>query len=136
MDDSDNLTDSENMAVSYRPTKKAAKGGKVKGKGKKKREGAWKPPIHGSFETMGLCSTVDNPTMRPCGFRSNGEIRKMKDTCMMSRIRKLAMLNDEQPKLCVCITMYNETEDELQLTLSGVIQNYNAMYMDKSLNMR
>jgi len=32
--------------------------------------------------------------------------------------------------------MYNEEESELQLTLSGIIQNYNAMYMDKSLNVR
>ena len=91
MDDSDNLTDSENMAVSYRPQKKGAKS---KPKKSKKREGAWKPPIHGSYETMGLCTTVDNPVMRPCGFRTNGEIRKIKETCMLSRIRKLAMLAD------------------------------------------
>ena len=32
--------------------------------------------------------------------------------------------------------MYNETEDELQATLSGVIQNYNAMFMDPDLKLR
>ena len=38
--------------------------------------------------------------------------------------------------MAVCITMYNEDESELKLTLEGVIQNYNAMYMDKSVGMR
>ena len=32
--------------------------------------------------------------------------------------------------------MYNETEDELQATLTGVIQNYNAMFMDPDLKLR
>jgi len=115
---SENLTDSEDGAVSYRPQTK----GKRRNRNKKhKRDGPWKPPIHGSYETMGLTNTKDNPIYRPCGFRPNGEIRKIKETCLLSRLRKLAILNDSNPKLCVCITMYNETEDELQLTLSGVI---------------
>jgi len=90
MNDSDELTDSDGMGASYRPN---AKGKKGKNK-KKSKKGPWKPPIHGSYETMGLCTTPENPTMRPCGFRTNGEIRKIKDTCMLSRIRKLAMLAD------------------------------------------
>ena len=115
---SENLSDSDDMGVSYKPQTKNKRKNKSK---KNKKDGPWKPPIHGSFETMGLCSTPENPIMRPCGFRSNGEIRKIKETCLLSRIRKLAILNESKPKICVCITMYNETEDELQLTLSGVI---------------
>lgn len=74
--------------------------------------------------------------MRPCGFRKDGQFRKVKDTCLVSRLRNLCILNDVQPKLAVCITMYNEDKSELKTTIEGVIQNYNAMYMDKSLNMR
>ena len=38
--------------------------------------------------------------------------------------------------MAVCITMYNEDESELKTTLEGVIQNYNAMFMDKNVGMR
>jgi len=46
------------------------------------------------------------------------------------------LLSKENPKLAVCITMYNENEEELRTTMKGVIQNYNAMYMDKNVDMR
>ena len=111
------MTDSDDMAASYRPTK-----AKRKNRNKKhKRDGPWKPPIHGSYETMGLTKTADNPIMRPHGFRRNGDIRKIKETCLLSRLRRLAILNDCNPKMMVCITVYNEVEVELKLTLSGVI---------------
>jgi len=32
--------------------------------------------------------------------------------------------------------MYNEDESELRMTMRGVIQNYNAMYMDPAIKMR
>ena len=51
-------------------------------------------------------------------------------------MRQLAIKKDRSVKIAVCITMYNESEDELQMTLSGVLQNYNAMYMDQDLRMR
>lgn len=51
-------------------------------------------------------------------------------------MRNLSILNDTQPKLAVCITMYNENEAELKTTLEGVIQNYNVMYSDKKIAMR
>ena len=35
------------------------------------------------------------------------------------------------PKLAVCITMYNETESELKHTLSGIMQNYNCFKFDE-----
>ena len=85
------MTESEDDAVSYKPQTK----GRRKNRNKKhKRDGPWKPPIHGSYECMGLTTTKDNPIMRPCGFRSNGEVRKLKETCLLSRIRKLAILNE------------------------------------------
>lgn len=46
------------------------------------------------------------------------------------------MLGKTFPKLAVCITMYNENEAELKATMTGVLQNYNAMYKDPDLKMR
>lgn len=46
------------------------------------------------------------------------------------------MLRKRTPKLAVCITMYNEDECELKTTMSGVLQNYNAMYLDPAVQLR
>ena len=46
------------------------------------------------------------------------------------------MLRKSNPKLAVCITMYNENESELKDTISGVLQNYNVMYKDPDIKMR
>ena len=51
-------------------------------------------------------------------------------------MRQLGILKSKNPRLAVCITMYNETEDELQATLTGVIQNYNAMFMDPDIKLK
>ena len=32
----------------------------------------WKPAKLRSYETMGLTTTEDNETVRPCGFRTDG----------------------------------------------------------------
>jgi len=85
---------------------------------------------------MGLTSTKKNPIIRPCGFRTDGSVRKIKDTCLISRMRTLGMKKGSHPKIAVCITMYNELEKELKDTLSGILQNYNAMYMDDDLELR
>ena len=82
---------------------------------------AWKPAKFISFETMGLTSTKLNPTVRPCGFRTNGRDRMIKSTCLLARIKKVNMLKKTNPKLAVCITMYNENEAELKMTISGVL---------------
>jgi len=55
---------------------------------------------------------------------------------MLGRMKKLSMLRNKFPKMAVCITMYNEDESELKTTISGVLQNYNAMYMDNDVKMR
>jgi len=96
----------------------------------------WKPPRFQSFETIGLTSTAANLVVRPHGFRTDGTLRTIKKTCMLGRMKKLQLLSDTAPKLAVCITMYNENEEELKLTMRGVIQNYNAMYMDPDIKMR
>ena len=85
---------------------------------------------------MGLTATTKNTVVRPCGFQKSGIPRKVKDTCLISRMRALAIKKERTVKIAVCITMYNESEDELQTTMSGVLQNYNAMYMDNDLRMR
>jgi cellulose synthase/poly-beta-1,6-N-acetylglucosamine synthase-like glycosyltransferase len=51
-------------------------------------------------------------------------------------MKKLNMIKQKTPKIAVCITMYNENEAELQMTMRGVLQNYNAMYLDKDIKMR
>jgi hypothetical protein len=45
------------------------------------------------------------------------------------------MKDKSKPKLAVCITMYNENEEELKWTLKGLIQNYNIMHTDPDVKM-
>jgi len=85
------------------------------------RQPKWKPPKYISYEAMGLTSTKLNPSVRPCGFRTNGTNRMIKSTCLLARMKKLCMLKNATPKLAVCITMYNENEIELKTTISGVL---------------
>jgi hypothetical protein len=96
----------------------------------------WKPAKFQSYEAMGLTSTKLNPSVRPCGFLSNGKNRMIKKTCLLSRMKTLCLVNDTTPKLAVCITMYNENEAELKTTISGVLQNYNVMSMDPDIQMK
>ena len=51
-------------------------------------------------------------------------------------MKNLCVLKDTQPKIAACITMYNEEEAEFKTTLTGLLQNYNVMYMDEDLNLR
>jgi hypothetical protein len=60
----------------------------------------------------------------------------IKTTCMLARMKKICLLNGTTPKLAVCITMYNENESELKMTIAGVLQNYNIMAMDKDIEMK
>jgi len=55
--------------------------------------------------------------MRPCGFKKDGNYRKIKDSCLLARMRNLCILGDRRPKLAVCITMYNEAVDEFKTTI-------------------
>ena len=83
-----------------------------------------------------MTSTLLNPTVRPCGFKNNGKNRMIKNTCLLGRMKKLNILRKLNPKLAICITMFNENEKELKITMQGVLQNYNAMYMDPDIKMR
>ena len=51
----------------------------------------------------------------------------------MQKIKTRSRLRKRNPKLAVCITMYNEVETELKDTLRGVISNYNELRNDDSL---
>jgi hypothetical protein len=94
------------------------------------QEDVWKAPRLHSFETMALSDSKMNYKIRPCGFRKNGKMRKIKNTCLLSKIKTKCRLRSKNPKLAVCITMYNEDEEELKRTLSGVINNYNELRLD------
>jgi len=50
---------------------------------------------------------------------------------MMSKIKTRCKIRDENPKVAVCITMYNEDEKELQHTLRGCLHNYNCLKLDE-----
>jgi len=49
---------------------------------------------------------------------------------MLSKINARCKIRGSNPKLAVCITMYNEDESELKTTLSGLLHNYNTLRMD------
>ena len=70
---------------------------------------------------MGLTSTKLNPTIRPCGFKTDGQNRMIKNTCLVGRMKKLNILRQQNPKLAICITMYNENEEELKTTMRGIL---------------
>ena len=96
----------------------------------------WKPARLHSYETMALADSQLNCKIRPCGFRSSGKMRKIKNTCLLSKIKTKCRLRGRNPKLAVCITMYNENEQELKDTLTGVLQNYNELRLDPKLEFK
>ena len=55
---------------------------------------------------------------------------------MLSKIKKITVGREKQLKLAICITMYNEDEDELKTTLTGVLQNYNELKRDENLGFK
>ena len=96
----------------------------------------WKQPKFITYETMRLVTKGEDQIVVPCGFRKDGGLRKIKQTCLISRMRSLCKIKGTQPKIAACITMYNEDESLFKLTLQGILQNYNAMYSDEDLNLR
>ena len=81
----------------------------------------WKPPINVSYETVVITNTANNEKVRPAGFRSDGKFRQIKSTCMMAKVRARCMVRKQNPKMAICVTMYNEREKELKDTLRGLI---------------
>ena len=53
---------------------------------------------------------------------------------MISKIRTRCRIRKSNPKLAVCITMYNEKVEELQTTLRGCLHNYNCLKADSRDN--
>jgi len=91
----------------------------------------WKPAINVSYETVVLANTALNGKIRPAGFKSSGKMRQIKNSCLLSKIRMRCRIRKSNPKMAVCITMYNEDEAELIHTLKGVIHNYNCLRLDE-----
>ena len=58
-------------------------------------------------------------------------MRQIKNNCLLAKIRMRCRIRKSNPKMAVCITMYNENEAELLHTLSGVIHNYNCLRLDE-----
>ena len=100
----------------------------------KKRDVPWKPAINVSYETLMITDTAHNQSLRPAGFRPDGKPRQIKNTSMMSKIRTRCAIRKENPKVAVCITMYNEAFEELQATMQGVLHNYNCLKIDPKTN--
>jgi hypothetical protein len=49
----------------------------------------------------------------------------------MARVKTKCRIQQKNPKLAVCITMYNEDEAELKTTLSGLFNNYNELRINE-----
>lgn len=54
----------------------------------------------------------------------------------MGVLKEYGLRTGTQPKLAVCITMYNENESELKATMKGVLQNFKAMNMDPTVGLK
>ena len=89
-----------------------------------------KPRINSSFETLVLATSSLDQKLRPAGFRANGCYRQIKNSSLLAKIKDRCTLRRQNPKLAVCITMYNEDEKELQNTLRGCLLNYNKLRVD------
>ena len=70
---------------------------------------------------MSLVEQDQDNIFVPCGFRKDGRPRKIKNQCLISRLKNLCIVKKERPKLSVCITMYNEDVKEFKDTLEGVL---------------
>ena len=52
---------------------------------------------------------------------------------MLGRMRNLNILKNSQPKLAICITMFNENEIQFMKTMQGIMENYVSMQNDKDI---
>ena len=87
----------------------------------------WKPRSETTYETLVLTSSEFNSKVRGAGFREDGQARHIKFTdCLLSDIRRRCRQRNRVPAMTVCITMYNEDENELKNTLRGIVHNYNC----------
>ena len=87
----------------------------------------WKPRSETTYETLVLTSSEFNSKVRGAGFREDGQARHIKFTdCHLSDIRRRCRRRDRVPAMTICITMYNEDENELKNTLRGIVHNYNC----------
>ena len=95
------------------------------------KQSDWKNPQNQSYETMCLTNSTLNCKIRPAGFRPNAKYRQIKNTCMISKMKTRCRIRGKPPQLAVCVTMFNEDEEELKTTIRGLLHNYNCLKMDK-----
>lgn len=75
-----------------------------------------------NYETISMIKTDPvNHTFVPCGFLKNGQIRPIYGNSLIGRIKRYHQNNGTNPKLMVCITMYNEDEEEFKNSMRGVL---------------
>lgn len=74
--------------------------------------------------------------MRPCAFNPSGKHSGLRRDCHLSVLKEFHGRNGTAPKLGICITMYNEKEIELKTTMKGVMQNFKAMQLDPTVNLK
>ena len=92
----------------------------------------WKPRSETTYETLVLTNSEFNSKVRGAGFREDGQARHIKFTdCLLSDIRRRCRQRDRVPAMTICITMYNEDENELKNTLRGIVHNYNCFRAEK-----
>jgi len=72
-----------------------------------------------------------NSKVKGAGFRKNGKPRHIKKTCLLAKIKTRCLLREKNPAMAICITMYNEDEKELKMTLRGLVHNYNCFRAEK-----
>lgn len=100
------------------------------------RQNDWKKRTNMTYETMVLTKTEFNSKVQGAGFRKNGKFRKIKRTCLLSKIQARCKMRNKKPAMAICITMYNEHVSELKTTLRGLIHNYNCFRADKTYNIK
>jgi len=89
------------------------------------------------YETMDMIEiNKDSHKYIPCGFNKSGQFRLINKESHVGRLRSGHQAANSNPKMIVCITMYNEDEEELKFTMRGVLQNFEAMVQDPDIRMK
>ena len=90
-----------------------------------------------NYETVSMIKTDQvNHNFIPCGFLKNGQIRPIYGNSLIGRVKRYHHNQGTIPKLMACITMYNEDVIQFKTTMRGLIQNYEVLCQDPSINMK
>lgn len=72
----------------------------------------------------------------PCGFLKNGQIRPIYGNSLIGRIKRYHHNHGTNPKLMICVTMYNEDVEEFKISMRGVLQNIEVLCQDPQVQMK